>query len=362
MAYLNHRYNGFFRQLLFLGVLIFIGVIIFTQLRFFLGSFLGACTLYVILRPPLFFFTEKLKWRPWIASSLLLLITTCVLLVLSFLIFKVILSEFPSMDNLNASELLVKARIFIEDVNERIGFKIVPENIFSVLQTYITRFLSIAVNATYSFAANVLLMLLILYFMLAKGRKMENKLIEYVPFEGKSLQLLKHEAKGMIYSNAIGIPIIMMGQGLASCLIYWLIGVDQFVFCSFLTAVAGLIPVVGTTIVWLPIAIFLLLTGHIWNGVVLIFYGPIVISNIDNVLRIIVMKRSADTHPLIVIFGVILGIPLFGFWGIIFGPLFISGFLLLIKIYFWEYELIAPHKCTPENVDSKEIDTKQNKS
>ena len=350
MAYKDHQYNPFFRQLLFLGVLIFIGIIIFTQLRFFLGAFLGAFTIYVVLRTPLFYLIEKRKWRPWIASTVLVLATTVILLLLSYLIFRVVASEIPSVD---ASSLLYSIREFINEINEKIGFNIVPENILLSVQGYLTRFVSTAINTTYSFAANILLMLLVLYFMLARGRKMECKIADYVPFRGKSLQLLKHEAKGMIYSNAVGIPIIMIGQGLVSCLIYWLLGVNQFVFWAFLTGIAGLIPVVGTGIVWLPIAVFLMVSGHIWGGVILILYGVIIISNTDNVLRIILMKKAADTHPLIVIFGVILGIPLFGFWGIIFGPLFISGFLLLIKIYFWEYELITPSKCTPGTIEDE---------
>ena len=65
------------------------------------------------------------------------------------------------------------------------------------------------------------------------------------------------------------------------------------------------------------------------------------ISNVDNLIRIIFMKSVANTHPLVVVFGVILGVPLFGFWGIIFGPLLISGFLLLIKIYYVEYGLLT---------------------
>ena len=75
----------------------------------------------------------------------------------------------------------------------------------------------------------------------------------------------------------------------------------------------------------------------------------LVIANVDNLCRMILMNKVADTHPLIVIFGVILGIPLFGFWGIIFGPLLISGFLLLMKIYYKEYNLLPQEAQAREN-------------
>lgn len=345
MPNLNYSYNSFFRQLLFLGVLIFSGAIIFTQLRFFLGSFLGAITIYVVLRKPLFYLTEKKRWKPWIASTVLVLAATFVLVLISYFVFKLIASEIP---NVNASGLLNSTRAFVHEISEKIGFTIVPETILQNTQVYITRFLSSALNATYSFTANLLLMLLVLYFMLAKGRKMESKIFDYVPFSGTSLCLIKHEVKGMIYSNAIGIPVIMIGQFIMAGLIYWVLGIKEFFFFAFLTAVAGLIPVVGTGLIWLPLGVYLLVSGSIWQGIVLIAYSVVVITNVDNLLRIVVMKKAADTHPLVVIFGVILGIPLFGFWGIIFGPLLISGFLLLLKIYFREYQLISPEKAASD--------------
>lgn len=337
----DQRYNPFFRQLLFLALLITVGLVILMQLRFFFGSFLGAITIYVVLRPALFYLTEKKHWKSWLASTVLIIAATLVLLGISFLVFKMIASEIPK---LNAGNILNSVKDFLNEVSEKIGFTIVPMNILQSTQSYITSFLSSALNATYSFAANLLLMLLVLYFMLARGRKMEEKIFDYLPFKGTSLCLIKHEVKGMIFSNAVGIPVIMIGQFAMACLIYWILGVQQFLFFAFLTAIAGLIPVVGTGIIWLPYAIYMILTGDIWQGVVLAAYGVVVISNTDNVLRIVVMKKGADTHPLVVIFGVILGIPLFGFWGIIFGPLLISGFLLLIKIYFREYELISAEK------------------
>ena len=73
------------------------------------------------------------------------------------------------------------------------------------------------------------------------------------------------------------------------------------------------------------------------------------IANVDSLCRIVLMRQITNTHPLIVVFGVILGIPLFGFWGIIFGPLLLSGFLLLIRIYYWEYGLIPSDTLSPES-------------
>ena len=90
--------NAFFRQLLYIGILITIGLVIFTQLQFFVGSFLGAITMYVVLRTVLFRLTERWNWKPWVASLMLVLATTLLLSGLGFLIFEVIASEIPNVD------------------------------------------------------------------------------------------------------------------------------------------------------------------------------------------------------------------------------------------------------------------------
>ena len=104
-----------------------------------------------------------------------------------------------------------------------------------------------------------------------------------------------------------------------------------------MTSFFGLIPVVGTAGVWLPLSVNLLIGGHIWQGLILIIYGALIISSVDNVVRMVFLKKQANVHPLITLFGVILGMSLFGFWEIVFGPLIISGFFLLVKIYKIEF-------------------------
>ncbi len=169
---------------------------------------------------------------------------------------------------------------------------------------------------------------------------MEAGVSKYVPFTGKSRELLQSEITSIIYSNAVGIPLMMLIQSIAAALVYWLFGLPNVVFWAFMTAICGLIPMVGTIIVSVPLGIWLIAAGNLWGGIALMLCGVLVIANVDNGARIILNQKISNTHPLIIIFGVILGIPLFGFWGIIFGPLMISVFMLLIKIYYTEYRLM----------------------
>lgn len=331
--------NPFFRQLLFLSLMIGIGVVIFGQLGSFISAFLGSITLYVVLRSTLIRLTEQLHWRSWVAS-LTLLSGTCILLLgIGYFVFDVIASEISSVDINQVADSLNR---LVKKLNDLTGYQIISEKLLIESKGVITNIASLLINTTYNLAANTFMMLIILYFMLASGRKMENILLKYAPFSGKGLRLIKSEVRNMIFSNAIGIPAIMLAQTITAGLIYWVLGVESALFWAFLTAILGLVPMVGTAMITIPLSVYLISMGDLWQGVALLIAAVLIIANVDNVCRIFLMKRAADTHPLIVIFGVILGIPLFGFWGIIFGPLMVSVFLLLIHIYYIEYKLNDP--------------------
>jgi predicted PurR-regulated permease PerM len=152
--------------------------------------------------------------------------------------------------------------------------------------------------------------------------------------------MLSNETDMMIRANAIGIPLLAIIQGLVGALGYFVFGIKEFGVWGFLTGVASLIPIVGTGIIWVPLTGYLLASGQTWQGVGLGIYSLAILTNVDYVARITLLRKIGDVHPLITIFGVIVGLSLFGFLGLVFGPLLISYFILLIKIYRNEFNSV----------------------
>lgn len=152
--------------------------------------------------------------------------------------------------------------------------------------------------------------------------------------------MLSEETDTMIRANAIGIPLLAIIQGFVAALGYFIFGIKEFGVWGFLTGVASLIPIVGTGIIWVPLTIYLLAVGHTWQGIGLGIYSLAILTNVDYVARITLLRKIGDVHPLITIFGVIVGLSLFGFLGLVFGPLLISYFILLIKIYRNEFNSV----------------------
>ena len=141
----------------------------------------------------------------------------------------------------------------------------------------------------------------------------------------------------MVISNAIGIPVISILQGVVGLIGYLIIGVEQPLFWFVITCITGMIPIVGAALAYVPIALMFFANSQNWQGFFMLIYGFGIIGTVDNIFRFTLQKKIGNTHPLITVFGVIIGLKLFGFIGLIFGPLLISIFILLVKIYTSEF-------------------------
>ena len=319
----------------FLLILVALGCLIIYELRYFSSSVLGAFTLYMLLRKPYMRLRSK-GWKNTLAVLLLVVSTFLLIVVIGGGISTVVYSKIKYFN----PQSIVDSLQLIRDASQKWHYTFSPEEFVVKGAQWLGTAIPGVLSATGNVIANVILMVFVLFFMLHGSKEFEQGIDNFLPISKENIRLLKKETNHMVFSNAIGIPLIMILQAALSGLAYWFTGAGDPVIWGILTGFAGLIPVIGTVVIWLPLAINLLIGGSIWQGVVLLVWGCCVISIIDNGFRMIFLKRYANVHPLIPLFGVILGINLFGFWGIIFGPLVISGFLLLVKIFHSEFRTV----------------------
>ena len=162
---------------------------------------------------------------------------------------------------------------------------------------------------------------------------MERYVNELLPFNAANTQYVAHEINMIVRSNAIGIPLLAIIQGGVAMIGYWIFGAPNILFSGFLTGFASVVPMVGTALIWVPLAIYMALIGNRFQANGLAIFGALVISQLDNLIRFIIQKKMADIHPLITIFGVVIGLSLFGFMGVIFGPLLLSLFFLFVNMF-----------------------------
>jgi predicted PurR-regulated permease PerM len=329
------RTNLHYKYIL-IGTMILLGLIIFKFTRPYLSGFLGAATLYVIFSGQQRYLTQKLKFRKSLSALLIVLeVLVFILIPLTGLAFLVI-DTFSGI-TIDPQAILDEVNQFIHSLEEKLGFNFfTPENL-SGLPKIGSNLLQILGNSIYSFAMNIIVILFVLYYMLFSNDAFEKSIREILPFKEENKQILAEETRLIIQANAIGIPLMAIIQGLFAYLGYLIFGVNSALLYAILTAFATILPLVGTMIVWVPISISILLGGDYVNGFGLAIYGLFVIGGVDNVARFLLQKKLADIHPLITVFGVLIGIPMFGFWGVIFGPLLLSLFILFFNMFRHEY-------------------------
>ena len=237
----------------------------------------------------------------------------------------------------HSAELIEALKKLVKTLEQRFNIVIASDANINKLGQAITSSLPRILGATFNTLTTIFFMYFILYFMLVNGRKMEVTVYEYIPLRDENVDRLGKETKKMVLSNAIGIPVIALAQGLIALIGYLVLGIKEPFFWFGVTCIAAMIPVVGAALAYVPVAIILFANGQNWQGIVMLIFGFGVIGTADNVLRFTLLRKLGDVHPLTTVFGVIIGLNLFGFIGLIFGPLLISLFILLLKIYSSEF-------------------------
>lgn len=197
--------------------------------------------------------------------------------------------------------------------------------------------MQIMASSLSSMVMNSVIAIFVLYFMLVSYNNLEVVIMETLPFSEENKTILRQETRAIILSNTIGIPVVALSQATLAYVGYLFLGVNNPLVYAILVAFTTVIPVVGTSLVWVPVGLSAILTGDILRGILLLAYGLAIIGGSDAVIRFVLQKKLANIHPLITFFGVLTGLAMFGFWGIIFGPLLLSLLLLLFNMYRHDY-------------------------
>ncbi len=324
------------RQFFFIVMLLLLGILLFLELYSFLPALLGAITLYILLHRIMFFLTEKKKWRKGWTAILLMLASFIIILLPVGLLINMLSSKITYAVQ-HSAELVEALKKVVNNLEVKYDVTLVSDQNINKLGETIARSLPGILGATFNTLSTIFFMYFILYFMLMNGRKMENTLYEYIPLKDENVNMVSKEVNMMVLSNAIGIPVIAFAQGVVGLIGYLIIGVKEPFFWFGVTCIAGMLPVVGAALAYIPLAIIFFANDQVLQGIATTIFGFAVIGTVDNVLRFTLLKKIGNIHPLTTVFGVIIGLKLFGFIGLIFGPLLISLFMLLLKIYSTEF-------------------------
>lgn len=320
------------KQVSLLAIILVLAGLICFNLSLFIPSVLGAVTIYVVCRRYNFYLQEEKKWKPWLSALVLMLASLVILILPIYFIVDLLIEKLG-----NAQAYMTKFNVFLDKihtyVDSKIGFDILSKENLDKVKSFAGRFSTSALSGTFNTLTVIMSMYFILYFMLERPRLFEKILSSSAPLKRANISLIGDKLRKLIMANAIGIPVVALGQGIVGLVGYFIFGAPGPVLLFALTAAASMIPVVGAAIVYIPVCIFMIAEGNTGQGLGLAVYCVVVVGLTDNLLRFTLLKKLENIHPLNTVFGIIMGMNLFGFMGLIFGPILISFTLLLIQVY-----------------------------
>lgn len=282
------------------------------------------------------YLTQKKKIRKSVTAIILLIeAILCFLVPLSLAVW-LLISKLQTV-NVDTATFVDTITNLADWIRRKTEYDLLSKENISSIASILPGIGQFLMGGISSFAVNLFVLVFVLYFMLIGGTKMEQYIYELLPFSDSNKKHVMNEINMIVRANAIGIPLLAIIQGAIATLGYYLFDAPSALLFGFLTCFATVIPIVGTTLVWFPLAAYMAISGDWPHAIGLLLYCGLIVTNIDNLIRFILQKKMADTHPLITIFGVVIGLSLFGFMGVIFGPLLISIFILCVNIFKEQY-------------------------
>ncbi len=337
--------------LLILVVLVIFGC--YLVFRPFLTEILMAAVLATIFYKPFLALTKLLKGRQNLAALLM-----CLLLVALIILPSVKLVIYGAEKSVAAYDDTVtffndhtindvfKNQIFqttplrlfnLESFNfQDKAFQATVLSTFKDSSTWLLSGATSAVRETTSFALSVLLIILIMFFFFVDGKKMLQRLMYLSPLPNKYDEEIFHKFSVVSYTTLVSTFVAAFAQGIAGAIGFAIVGFPPFL-AFILIALLSLLPYLGSLVFYVPVGIYYLLVGDIWQGIFVLAWGTLVISLIDNVVRAYMIKDKAEINPIFVFLSILGGIALFGFWGVIVGPLLVALAVTILHIYELEF-------------------------
>ena len=329
-------FNTHLRQLFMLGIIIMLGILLIATLYPFLPGLLGSITLYILTKKLYKKLTVQKKWKEGITA--ILFITVLILLIAVPLYFSIQLVIPRINDVLNNQGKIISRLEFVSKKAEPyLGTELFTPATATNIAKKFTAYIPSIVNTTTNWLMNVGMLFFFLFYFLYNNKTIEFHLKEIIPLSNTDIQQLGDETFMMVRANALGIPIVSIVHGIVACIGYVIFGVDNWALWGFLTGVVAFFPIVGIMVVWVPLVIYYYSINQNFIASAVALYSIFITGNVDYITRFGIIKKLGNVHPMVTVLGVIVGLKLFGFMGLIFGPLLISYFIILIKFYTKEF-------------------------
>ena len=317
-------------------------------LRPFYGAVLWGIILAIMFRPLFVRLSRTLQQRRTLAALLtLLIILMLVILPLTLLGALLVNEGVSTYEQIKSGELNL-GRFFqqvfdalpswLTNLLDRVGLTSLTRiqerlsaGLTQSLEFLAAQALNLGQNAL-NFILSSLVMLYLLFFLMRDGDGLTQRIRNAIPLRQEQQRALASRFAIVIRATVKGNLVVALIQGALGGLIFWLLDIHAPVLWGALMTVLSLLPAVGAAIVWLPVAVYFLVTGATWKGILLAAYGALVIGLVDNILRPILVGKDTKLPDYVVLISTLGGIAVFGINGFVLGPLIAAIFVTVWDI------------------------------
>ena len=299
----------------------------------FLSGLLGAAVLYVIFAHPYRWLARFMK--PGIAAAIILVVALIVLALPITWLIGLVIGEAPdALRRLQSSDLLARVSQ-LHGGQLDIGAEIAKSS--GTLISWVSSHLVAFAGGATSAALNIVIAFFGLYYILLSGTEIWAQARTYIPFSATTADALRDRFFGVTAATLLGTALVGVAQGTLIGLGFLFAGLPNPLFWGVVAAFTSVLPVIGSTLVWLPAVLVLVAQGRYGAAALLAVISAGVAGNVDNLIRPYVYKRVSNIHPMITLVGAFAGVRYFGLLGLILGPLAIAYLFELLRFYREEY-------------------------
>lgn len=275
-----------YRKYSLITIILGLGLLLFLKMTPFMGGILGACTIYIMVRDQMLYLTQKKKIRKSVTAIILLIeAILCFLVPLSLAVW-LLISKLQTV-NVDTATFVDTITNLADWIRRKTEYDLLSKENISSIASILPGIGQFLMGGISSFAVNLFVLVFVLYFMLIGGTKMEQYIYELLPFSDSNKKHVMNEINMIVRANAIGIPLLAIIQGAIATLGYYLFDAPSALLFGFLTCFATVIPIVGTTLVWFPLAAYMAILGDWPHAIGLLLYCGLIVTNIDNLIRFI---------------------------------------------------------------------------
>ena len=346
----------------FLALLLIVSVAFIWILLPFYGAVFWAVILAIIFAPLQRWLIRRMPGRRNLAASLTLAATLLMAILPVGIIATLLVQQGAALyQRIESGELDFGAYLewgraqlppVLQEQLDRLGiggFEDLREQLSGVLmqgsQYLATRAFSVG-QSTFGFLVSLAVMLYLLFFLIRDGAGLVARVRNALPLADDQKNRLFRKFTQVVRATVKGNLVVAITQGALGGLIFWFLGIPSALLWAVIMTFLSLLPAVGAALIWTPVAIYYLLNGQIWQGVLLTLWGILVIGLVDNVLRPILVGKDTKMPDYMVLISTVGGLALFGLNGFVIGPL-VAALFMSAWALFTEKE--ASEEASPED-------------